>query len=488
MLHSDPSIETVALDSEKTPKAVLPMPGPSSVSKQRPRRNFFPKAIQFTAKAESKADVATLSAAAATDSTARKGIGTTVSRRRFQRGTVYLNATKTQWIGSYSEYALDGHGVERRKRIRIVLSPSRKDDGTPVRKNEAKNLLQPNINRVNQQSSFPSRERKTATFEGFAQIWEDDYLILSKPSAQSSVRTQLRTLKAEFGTKEMRTIDAGDVQRLISRLTREGREPKTIRNMWGTISLIWQAALAQKFVDSTLPKPKLPKAVRTRPRFFRLADVGKIIASVTESERCMYWLLAETGIRAGELAGLRIQDVALDSITIEQSVWGGKEQAPKTQNSVRKIAISSQLAELLWKQIGLQKALGHSFVFTVSTGSPLDINVERSRRLAPILEALEMTKAGYHAFRHFNVSIMDSLRVPLKTIQERIGHALTGSFTLDVYGHTLDWKANEDAAKGLGNEIAKAVAEAGNNLDSGPLTAHKVKGSQTRNLEALDRT
>lgn len=33
---------------------------------------------------------------------------------------------------------------------------------------------------------------------------------------------------------------------------------------------------------------------------------------------------------------------------------------------------------------------------------------------------------------------------------ERIGHALTGSFTLDVYGHTLDRKSNEDAAKRLG--------------------------------------
>src|ERR1700675_307534 len=83
----------------------------------------------------------------------------------------------------------------------------------------------------------------------------------SLPSTQCSVRTQLRTLKAEFGTKYMRAIDAGDVQRLISKMTREGKEPKTIRNLWGTISLIWQAALAQKFVDSTLSKPKLPKAV-----------------------------------------------------------------------------------------------------------------------------------------------------------------------------------------------------------------------------------
>ena len=163
---------------------------------------------------------------------------------------MYPNSTKTQWLGEYSEYALDAHGVERRRKVRIVLLPARKLDGTNVRKSEAKNLLQPYLNRVNEQSAFPARERKTATFEAFADIWERDYLVLSKPSTQSSVRTHLRLLKAVFGTKDMRAIDAEDVQRLISKLTREGKEPKTIRNVSGTIRLIGDAALAQKYVDS----------------------------------------------------------------------------------------------------------------------------------------------------------------------------------------------------------------------------------------------
>lgn len=42
----------------------------------------------------------------------------------------------------------------------------------------------------------------------------------------------------------MRQIDAGDVQRFISAATEEGLSPKTIRNLWGTIRLIWDAALA----------------------------------------------------------------------------------------------------------------------------------------------------------------------------------------------------------------------------------------------------
>jgi integrase len=237
-------------------------------------------------------------------------------------------------------------------------------------------------------------------------------------------------------------------------------------------------------VDAVLPKPKLPKLVKKKPHFFRLADVARIIAF--GGRRSLYWLMAETGLRVGELAGLRVQDVALDSITVAQSVWSGEEQTPKTQSAVRKIAISPQLAELLWKRVEQQIAVGHSFLFSVSTGSPLDMDVERRPRLKPTLKALAIPQAGYHAFRHFNVSMQDSLRVPLKTIQERIGHALTGSFTLDVYGHTLDWRENEEAAQKLGDVIAKAVADAEKNPeDFGSLTAIKQKCFHSQKMEAV---
>lgn len=71
---------------------------PALSSALRPRRNFFSKAKPSTSRR--KPAVATLGPVAI-DSTARKGIGNTVARRRFQRGTVYLNKPKTQWIGAY---------------------------------------------------------------------------------------------------------------------------------------------------------------------------------------------------------------------------------------------------------------------------------------------------------------------------------------------------------------------------------------------------
>jgi hypothetical protein len=50
-----------------------------------------------------------------------------------------------------------------------------------------------------------------------------------------------------------------------------------MRNVCGTFRLIWNAALAQKFVDATLPKPKLPKNTKKRPRSFTLEDAARII-------------------------------------------------------------------------------------------------------------------------------------------------------------------------------------------------------------------
>ena len=109
------------------------------------------------------------------------------------------------------------------------------------------------------------------------------------------------------------------------------------------------------------------------------------------------------------------------------------------------------------------------------------MNAYRKRKLLPLLTSLGIKQAGFHAFRHFNVSLLDSLRVPLKTIQERAGHALTGSFTLDVYGGQPEWSRNVEAAEKAGAELARVVEEAKNSVS---LTAIREIGLPSPNREA----
>ena len=104
------------------------------------------------------------------------------------------------------------------------------------------------------------------------------------------------------------------------------------------------------------------------------------------------------------------------------------------------------------------------------------------REFAPQPQVPSVIARALHPFRHFNASLLDSLRVPLQLIQERLGHALTGSFTLDVYGHSLDWQDNADAARKAGAKIAEAVEKFGNFVS---LTAVNENGSQSPKLEAF---
>lgn len=378
-----------------------------------------------------------------------------MQRKRFQRGSVYMNANRTLWLGAYTEYVLDGHGVETRVRKQVTLSPVKAGD-TKLSKRDAMRILQPHLDRAN---GGAVRIRKTITFDAFSQIWERDYLSLSKPSTQAGMKSNLKRLKAAFGNKDMRVIDASDIQRFIASCSADGLNPKTIRIHWATISLIWQAALSQKYVDAMLPRPKLPRRLKKTARYFTLKDIARMIAASEGEHRVFCWLAAETGLRGGELAGLKLSDIDGERLNVRRSVWHCKEQTPKTNNALRTLALSPQLITLLWEQITRQRKAGSEYLFSSETGTARDMDVYRRRKLKVLLASLEIPKAGFHAFRHFNVAMMDALRVPLKTIQERIGHAVTGSFTLDVYGCKPEFERNVEAAKLAGAEIQRAVTE-----------------------------
>jgi integrase len=150
-----------------------------------------------------------------------------------------------------------------------------------------------------------------------------------------------------------------------------------------------------------LPKPKLPRRQKKKAKFFTLADVARIISASSGEDRVFYWLAAESGLRAGELAGLKLPDIDGEKLTVNQSVWLGKEQAPKTNNSIRSLALSPQLISLLWEQIVRQRDKGHKHLFTASTGSPIDMNVHRRRKMTVLLSSLGIPQAGYHAFPTF---------------------------------------------------------------------------------------
>jgi integrase len=108
-----------------------------------------------------------------------------------------------------------------------------------------------------------------------------------------------------------------------------------------------------------------------------------------------FWLLAETGMRPGELAGLKLEGVnwKIGTICVEQSVWQGKLQSPKSSNALRTFAISQHLViRLRAYQVDHWMRNGLGLMFASGRGNPLSIDNFRNRVLNPILRQLGIDK------------------------------------------------------------------------------------------------
>jgi integrase len=150
--------------------------------------------------------------------------------------------------------------------------------------------------------------------------------------------------------------------------------------------MMWSSAKAWGYVShDPFEGLVLPKVTRQARFFFTLDEIQQIIAAVNGPLRTFYWLAAETGMRAGELCGLRIEDVNLVQcfVTVEQSVWRGKIQTPKTANSIRQFAISQKLASHLRAYLSTWRPNLLNLVFATKNGTPWDQNLVVKTEVAP---------------------------------------------------------------------------------------------------------
>jgi integrase len=152
-----------------------------------------------------------------------------------------------------------------------------------------------------------------------------------------------------------------------------------------------------------------------------VAQVKQIIDAANEPYKTVFWLVAETGIRRGEICGLNVGDVDLNeqAITVQRSRWKSKLKRPKNGKK-RFFALSPQLAERL--RFYVEDRNPDEPLFLSTEGRRLHPDNFIKRQLKPILKKLGLDGAA-HAFRHGNASLLDHLHAPMKVRQDRLGHA-----------------------------------------------------------------
>jgi integrase len=130
------------------------------------------------------------------------------------------------------------------------------------------------------------------------------------------------TLLPYFAKMQMKDVSTLTLQLFVNRCTQSS---KTRSNFIGLLRMMWKIAKAWGYVThDPFEGLVLPKHQARAPFFFTVDEVKLILVAADLPNKTLYWMAAETGMRPGELAGLRLEDVNLEglSVRVVQSVYG----------------------------------------------------------------------------------------------------------------------------------------------------------------------
>ena len=256
-----------------------------------------------------------------------------------------------------------------------------------------------------------------------------------------------------------RLLGSGRVERLESEKQPKGLSPKTVRNINQVISSALTFAKEQKLIASNPANGcVLPKLEHREMQTLTAEQLTAFLREVKESGVYeMYYIELATGLRRGELLGLKWEDIDLEQgvIHIRRQVArinGEIVEAPlKTKNSYRTVSIGEDAVGILRQQ----KSKSHSqYVFLSPTGGPMSPD-SVLHMLHWVLERAGLPKVRFHDLRHTFATLALQNGVDVKTVSGMLGHYSAG-FTLDTYAHVTT-AAQRQAAKTLGNILAGTV-------------------------------
>src|SRR5260370_10511879 len=181
-----------------------------------------------------------------------------------------------------------------------------------------------------------------------------------------------------------------------------------------------------------------------------------------DQELVLYHLAAATGMRRGELLGLRWRDISLDGVRLsvrQQFTRQGSGLGfgqPKSKKSVRTIDVDEETIALLREQHERQRfdrrAWGTAYradldlVFCRPGGSPEDPNKIGRHFARRVRDLATLPAIALHGLRHTHATLLLEAGVDVKTVSERLRHDSVQT-TLELYGHVTPRMRSNAAAR-----------------------------------------
>ena len=279
-----------------------------------------------------------------------------------------------------------------------------------------------------------------------------------KPNIGKIQLGKLTTLELQKLYKKL--LSKGRVARIEAKGQPKGLSPKTVRNIHQVISSAMDFARAQKLIAvNPADGCALPKLEHREMKTLPVEQLASFLREAKESGVFeMYYIELATGLRRGELLGLKWEDLDLEQGTLRvqrqvSRINGEVVEAPlKTKNSYRTISLGADAVGILKEQ---RKKCGSSeYVFPSPTGGPIspDSVIQMLHR---VLKRAGLPKVRFHDLRHTFATVALQNGVDIKTVSGMLGHYSAG-FTLDTYAHVTT-AAQREAAKTMASVLSSAL-------------------------------
>lgn len=280
----------------------------------------------------------------------------------------------------------------------------------------------------------------------WVESWIECRSIRLKPSTIDGYRGNLRRYIAPhpIGDMPINEIAPEHIVVLLAPIVAKGytRQAQLVQILLGAAlkAAVKQRILMYNPVDCV---DKLQHTAKATP--WLNADQARHFLRVAKQRQdpfLLAWQLGMVcGLRRGEILGLKYQDIDFDRMLLhicrQRIRLGGElvEASPKTRTSVRDIPISSSMADMLR--------------FQRRTGYLIECSVGMlCRALDGALQAAELPRITLHGLRHTMAAVAASDGVPIKILQQIMGHAQF-STTADIYAHV-----DRAALRGAAMQIA----------------------------------
>jgi len=257
-----------------------------------------------------------------------------------------------------------------------------------------------------------------------------------------------RYINPALGAIDLASLDAIAVQNLLATVCNAGhtRTAQLIRTLLSACCR--EAVVCGHLPANPVDRVLRPRHQRQEPQYWSPDELRTFVTGTRETRFAVAWQLALCcGLRRGELAGLRWEDVDLPAHLLhirnqrQQTANGIIDGPPKSAAGRRVVPIPAGLVHLLGNTLTRQRAAAAAgaappiYVVAYANNKPIDPHM-LNKELAAAIAAAHVRPINLHGLRHTMATSAISCGVSVKVLQSILGHAQF-STTADIYAHVL---------------------------------------------------